>query len=53
MTPSLYTLRDIHRCLQACLPRAKSMLEKALSSDPAYLPAVYLLSEILEQVWVG
>ena len=29
---------------QAYLPRAKSMLEKVLASDPAHLPVVYLLA---------
>jgi anaphase-promoting complex subunit 7 len=29
--------------------KAKALLEKALATDPHYLPAVYLLSEILEQ----
>ena len=31
------------------LPRAKSFLEKALSNDPYYLPAVYMLVEVLDQ----
>lgn len=30
--------------------KAKSLLEKALAQDETYLPAVYLLTEILEQV---
>lgn len=35
--------------LQLSLAKAKSLLEKALAADPHYLPAVYLLAEILEQ----
>ena len=46
---ALFALKNYKTVLQACLPRAKSMLEKALASDPAHLPAVYLLAEILEQ----
>ncbi len=34
---------------QMSLPRAKSLLEKALALDSCYLPAVYMLAEILEQ----
>jgi len=30
--------------------KAKSILEKALAQDEMYLPAVYLLAEIYEQV---
>lgn len=30
--------------------KAKSILEKALAQDDMYLPAVYLLAEIYEQV---
>lgn len=30
--------------------KAKSVLEKALSQDENYLPAVYLLAELYEQV---
>ena len=29
--------------------KAKTLLEKALSQDPHYLPAIYLLAEIYEQ----
>ena len=35
--------------LQLSLSKAKSLLEKALVADPHYLPAVYLLAEILDQ----
>jgi hypothetical protein len=34
---------------QLSASKAKSLLEKALASNPHYLPAVYLLAEILEQ----
>lgn len=30
--------------------KAKSLLEKAIAQDQMYLPAVYLLAEIYEQV---
>ena len=35
--------------LQISASKAKSLLEKVLSANPHYLPAVYLLVEILEQ----
>ncbi len=35
--------------LQLSASKAKSLLEKALAANPHYLPAVYLLAEILEQ----
>lgn len=35
--------------LQLSLQKAKSLLEKALVADPCHLPAVYLLTELLEQ----
>lgn len=33
------------------LVKAKSLLEKALQQDESHLPAVYLLVQILEQVY--
>ncbi len=35
--------------LQLSAAKAKSLLEKALAANSHYLPAVYLLAEILEQ----
>ncbi len=38
--------------MQMSAPRAKSVLEKALVLEPTYLPAVYLMVDLLEQVRV-
>lgn len=34
------------------VPKAKTLLEKALQLDQLFLPAVYLLAELYEQVYV-
>lgn len=57
-----YLLRNLHFALvlqlyasvlmkdPVTVCKAKSILEKALAQDEMYLPAVYLLAEIYEQV---
>lgn len=34
------------------VPKAKTLLEKALQVDQLFLPAVYLLAELYEQVYI-
>ncbi|XP_071747469.1 anaphase-promoting complex subunit 7 [Lepeophtheirus salmonis] len=46
---TLYASVVMNDPLQISISKPKQLLERALEADPCYLPAVYLLAELLEQ----